>query len=82
MSETISKNDELLELEYSLKHKLNPVHPRKDFVGALRQRLVDFPTYKDKRRAAATLLSIALGLLTGLVIFLIGRQFIHDGDEA
>ncbi len=81
MSDTALTNEELLALENSLKHQLNPVHPRKDFVGALKQRLVNFPTYKDRRRMAATMLSIALGLLTGLVIFLIGRQFIRDGED-
>ncbi len=78
MSNQKSQNDALLALESSLKHELHPVAPNQDFIGSLRDRLEKYPEYKDNRRLAASLFAVALGLLSGLIIFLIGRQFLQD----
>lgn len=75
-------NKKLLALEKSLKSKLHPVMPDRQFVGRLRKRLEDSPTYQERQRLAATLLSIAAGLVVGLVVFLIGKGFIKDTREA
>jgi hypothetical protein len=68
----------LMNLEKSLKYKLHPVQPRRDFVGTLRDRLENSSIYDDKRKMAVTMLLIAIGLVTGLAIFLIGRQFMNE----
>jgi hypothetical protein len=75
-------NDRLLALERSLKQELHPVQPDQKFIGSLQQRLEDSPEFQRNRRTAATLLSIAAGLIIGLAIFLIGRGFIENTDQA
>jgi hypothetical protein len=75
-------NEKLLALEKSLKSRLHPVTPDRQFVGRLRKRLENSPVYQKQQRLAATFLSIAAGLVFGLVIFLIGRGFIKDTKEA
>jgi len=82
MMEKTSSNEALLALERSLKKELHPVKPDRKFVGTLRRRLEDSPVYQRKRRMAATMLSIAAGLVVGLAIFLIGRGFIQNVEEA
>lgn len=78
----MTENEELLALEKSLKDQLNPVKPDQSFVGCLSKRLEDSPAYRRKRRMAATMLTVAGGLVFGLAIFLIGRGFIHNTEEA
>lgn len=70
-------NADLLALERSLKSRLNPVQPDQGFVGNLRSRLEDSPIYQQQRETAYLLLSVASGLLVGLVVFLIGRGIMH-----
>jgi hypothetical protein len=82
MSAFRDDNEELLALEESLKRQLRIVPPRKDFVGALRKKLENSPILQERRRLAATMLSIALGLVAGLVIFLIGRGFMQGAKKA
>lgn len=77
-----SVNERLLELEKSLKTKLHPVIPDRKFVGHLRKRLEDSTIYQNKKKLAATLLSVAAGLTIGLVIFLIGVGFLQEGKKA
>ena len=78
MTNRDSANEALLTLEQSLRSQLNPVQPDQQFVGRLRQRLEDSPTYRQKKRLAVQMLTIAIGLVAGLAIFLIGRGFIHE----
>lgn len=82
MSEKKSSDEALLALEKSLKTKLSQVKPDQNFIGNLHRRLEDSPVYRQQRRKAATLLSIAAGLLVGLAIFLVGRAFIQEANEA
>lgn len=82
MAEFTSKNDPLLALERSLRAELSPVKPDKQFIGKLRQRLEVSPIYQHQRRLAISLLSIAVGLVAGLVIFLIGHGFIKHSENS
>lgn len=75
MLNTNSSDFSLRKLEQSLKSDLRPVLPDRSFVGQLRDRLVDSPVYKRQRRIAYKLLTIAIGLLVGLITFLIGKRF-------
>jgi hypothetical protein len=81
MTQERSINEKLLALETSLKSKLHPVMPDRQFVGHLRRRLEESTTYRKQRRLVATLLSVAAGLVVGLVIFLIGKGFINDARK-
>lgn len=75
-----SSNDSLIDLERQLRARMNPVQPDRQFVGALLQRLERSPMTPQRQRTAATLLSIAGGLVVGLAIFLIGRRFVENSD--
>jgi len=68
----LSQSD-LLAFEESLRTRLNPITPDQDFVGGLRTRLEESPIYQQQCETAYFLLSIASGLVIGLVIFLIGK---------
>ena len=70
----------LRQLEQSLKEDLRPVQPDRRFVGQLRDRLVDSPIYRRQRQLAFKMLTIAIGLLAGLVTFLIGKRFFEKGS--
>ncbi|HCU57631.1 MAG TPA: hypothetical protein DF984_05310 [Anaerolineaceae bacterium] len=73
----INENDNLLELEQSLRTRLSPVRPDRDFVGNLQQRLEQSPIFQKKRHLAVTLLTVAGGLVIGTAVFLIGRELIE-----
>jgi len=77
-----SQNETLLALENSLKHQLKPVQPNRHFVIGLKTRLETSNLLDRQRRTAATLLTIAGGLLIGLVVFLIGRGFLSESGAA
>ena len=81
MTESNFPDETLLELERSLKTKLNPVHPDGDFVRDLKARLEHATINDQQRRIAVKLLTVVIGLLVGLVIFLIGREFTHRGEQ-
>jgi hypothetical protein len=72
-----STSGDLLALEHALKTKLHPIKPDQVFVGSLRTRLEDNPVYHQQRQKAYILLSVASGLLVGLIIFLIGKGFLQ-----
>lgn len=78
MTKRDSADEALLALEQSLRSQLNYVKPDQQFVGRLRQRLEDSPTYRQQRRLAVKMLTVAVGLVVGLAIFLIGRGFIQE----
>ncbi len=80
MKETPSLNDDLLALERSLRSQLQPIKPDQQFVGNLRMRLEEISTYPQPQKTAFTLLTIAGGLLVGLVIFLIGKMILQELD--
>lgn len=73
----INEDDNLLELEQSLRTMLSPVRPDRDFVGNLQQRLEQSPIFQKKRHLAVTLLTVAGGLVIGTAVFLIGRELIE-----
>jgi hypothetical protein len=81
MTEYTIKNDQLLALERSLQTELSPVKPNQQFIGNLRQRLEDSPVYQQQKRLAISLLTIAVGLVTGLAIFLIGHGFVKHSEN-
>ncbi len=80
MLNTNSSDFSLRKLEQALKTDLRPVSPDQGFVGQLRDRLVDSPVYRRQKRLAYKLLTIAIGLLVGLITFLIGRRFFEKND--
>jgi len=81
MKERQFSDETLLALERSLKTKLNPVQPDQSFIQTLRQRLIETPKNNPQHRTAMTLLTIAGGLIFGLVIYLLGRGFIQANRE-
>ena len=82
MQPTLTENESLLALEDSLKRRLHPVKPDLQFVRGLRTRLEESKLLNRQRRTAATLLTIASGLLIGLAIFLVGRKFLSGSENA
>ena len=82
MTEMINKNETLLELEQSLRDRLNPVRPDQHFVGRLHKRLEQSPIYLEKHHLAVTLLTIAGGLVIGTAVFLIGRGLIEGSEKS
>jgi len=74
-------DDTLLALEHSLKTKLNPVNPDGEFVRDLKARLEEATNSDRQRRIAGKLMTIAIGLLVGLIIFMIGREFTKRGQQ-
>lgn len=76
-----SPNAKLLALENKLKQDLHPVEPNQRFIQKLRTRLEDSPILMRQQRVAATLLTVAGGLLIGLAVFLIGRGFLRQTGQ-
>lgn len=75
-------NQDLLALEQSLRAKLSPVVPDAGFIGNLQQRLEESPLMQQQRKLATSLLLTASGLLVGVVIFLIGRKYLHGESKS
>jgi hypothetical protein len=82
MAFMINENENLLELEQSLKDRLSPVRPSRDFVGTLHERLEQSPIYRKKHRLAVTLLTVAGGLVIGTAVFLIGRELVEGAEKS
>lgn len=80
MVNTNSSDFSLRELEQSLKTDLKPVRPDHGFVGRLRDRLLDSTADQQQKQLAYKLLTIAGGLLVGLMTFLIGRRLIEKDE--
>jgi hypothetical protein len=76
MENADSTNITLIELQRSLKDKLNPVQPDMKFIGQLRERLENASGNSHQRRLGMQLLMTAVGLLAGLIIFLVGQHLI------
>jgi type VI protein secretion system component VasF len=81
MAEKMIAENQLDQLEKSLRAKLAPIEPNEQFIGSLRRRLEDSPTYQKKQRLAVSLLSVALGLTVGLAVFLIGRGLVNEAEK-
>ncbi len=81
MAEKMLAENQLDQLEKSLRAKLAPIEPNEQFIGSLRRRLEDSPAYQKKQRLAVSLLSVALGLTVGLAVFLIGRGLVNGTEK-
>lgn len=81
MAEELAYEDQLSKIEQSLRTKLAPVAPNEQFIGRLRQRLEGSPIYQKQQRLAVSLLSIAFGLVVGLIIFLVGRGLVNETSK-
>ena len=82
MAERLAADDQLRIIEQSLRTKLAPIVPNGQFIGSLRQRLEGSTIYERQHRLAVSMLSIALGLVVGLGIFLVGRNLVHDNEKS
>jgi len=82
MKMNLGMNERLLELEKSLKSRLHPVAPDQKFVSHLSSRLEDIPIDQKQRTLGVTLLSVAAGLVVGLAIYLISREFNQEAEQA
>ncbi len=81
MEKNKAMENRLKNLEQSLKSQLFPVSPDQNFVGVLQRRLQESPTNQQRRLKAATLLTIAGGLVIGLTIFFVGKQFLNFDQQ-
>lgn len=77
-----NENENLLKLEQSLRNRLSPVRPDRNFVGNLQQRLEQSPIYQKKRHVAVTLLTVAGGLVIGTAVFLICRELMEGAEKS
>lgn len=75
-----SQDFSLRQLEQSLKTDLRPVQPDRRFVGQLRDRLVESPVYRRQHQLALKLLTIAIGLIIGLLTFLLGKRILEKNS--
>jgi hypothetical protein len=73
MKEIQSANDDLFVIEQALRAKLHPIKPNQDFVGNLRGQLESSSIYQCQQETAHMFLTIAGGLVVGMVVFLVGR---------
>ena len=78
MSEKNLTDRELAILETSLRTSLHPIEPDQKFVKKLRNQLENTKDFGHNLRHAKQLLTIAVGLLVGFAIFIIGRDMIED----
>ncbi len=78
LTDSKTSDEALLALEHTLRSRLSPVKPDQKFVNSLRTRLEESPVYSQQRRTAAKMLTIAAGLMVGLVVFLIGRGLMRE----
>ncbi|QRN83533.1 hypothetical protein JR338_01910 [Chloroflexota bacterium] len=82
MAEGLAAENQLNKIEQTLRTKLAPIAPNDQFIGTLRNRLEGSTIYEKQHRLAVSMLSIAVGLVVGLVVFLVGRGFVNDGEKA
>lgn len=78
MKKSTVSNEDLLNLERSLKRTLHPVYPDQKFIGSLRRKLEEEASQDSNRRVAISFLTIAAGLIAGLTVVLIGRILIKE----
>lgn len=81
MKRHLFSDQTLLDLEKSLKAKLNPVQPDHRFITTLREKLINEPIQQPQHRTALTMLTIAGGLLFGLAVYLFGRRYFQAPSE-
>lgn len=80
MKKSSVSNEDLLNLERSLKRTLKPVDPDNKFIGSLRKALREEVNQDRSHRLAFSFLTIAAGLIAGLMIILIGQILIKQKD--
>ena len=73
-------NEELIRLERSLRKTLLPVKPDQNFIGSLRKKLEEEASEDHSHRIAISFLTIAAGLVAGLMIVLIGQILIREKE--
>lgn len=78
MSEKNLSDRDVAILEESLRTSLHPVAPDGIFVKRLWQQLENSSASGRQIRFAKQLLTIAVGLLVGFAIFIIGRDLIEE----
>jgi hypothetical protein len=78
MSDRNLTDQELAILEDSLRNSLHPVEPDRTFVRRLHRQLENAKDFGQNTRFAKQLLTIAVGLLVGFAIFIVGRDMIEQ----
>ena len=82
MIENDLSNEALLDLEQTLKARLQPIEPSQNFVGSLRRKLEESTSVHRQYRSAFKMLVVAIGLTVGLAVFLIGRGYFLKNGQA
>lgn len=82
MVERIAAENQIKKIEQTLRVKLAPIIPNDQFIGNLRKRLEGSTIYEKQHHLAVSMLSIAVALIVGLVIFLVGRGLVNDSEKA
>ncbi len=82
MVERIAAENQIKKIEQTLRVKLAPIIPNDQFIGSLRKRLEGSTIYEKQHHLAVSMLSIAVALIVGLVIFLVGRGLVNDSEKA
>lgn len=87
MDQTANQNKDknIITLEERLKNAYGPVKPAPDFIDSLQQRLITPPkVILEYRRKGIVFVILALGLVLGVIIFILIRAiyhlFIHESD--
>lgn len=81
MVERIAAENQIKKIEQTLRVKLAPIIPNDQFIGNLRKRLEGSTIYEKQHHLAVSMLSIAVALVVGLVIFLVGRGLVNDSEK-
>ena len=82
MVERIAAENQIKKIEQTLRVKLAPIIPNDQFIGNLRKRLEGSTIFEKQHHLAVSMLSIAVALIVGLVIFLVGRGLVNDSEKA
>ena len=70
----LAKEELLLSVEGHLQTSLHPVAPSPEFISKLKNRLItQTPPVLETESSAMSMLVIAFGLLTGVIILLLGK---------
>jgi len=80
MKKPTVSNEELLKLERSLRRTLHPVNPDQKFIGVLRKKLEQEANTDQAHRLAFSFLTIAAGLIAGLIAILIGQILLRENE--
>jgi len=78
MNNIPSIQENLTELEKTLQSTFLPIKPSQNFVGDLHTRLKKSTVFQKQEQIAYALLATAGGLITGLIVFLIGKLILNE----